>query len=289
MANSEAFDRLTELAAALFGAPVALITALEPDRQWFRSNRGYGADQTTYEESFCRHMVGAPAGSVMVVEDATLDPRFKANRLVTEEGVRFYAGAVITTADGGQDGAVCVIDTEARSAPTEAQTESLKLLAMLAGQEIDHQRLLRQQAEHTAMLEMSEAMAGIGHWRFEAATGTVTWSDEVYRIHGVEVGGMDATKAATEFPYHPEDREHTWVLMQRAMETGEGFDIRMRLDRNGEERITRMWCKTELGENGHTVALFGLFQDVTDRRGAWTPTCPPSAMRGWPRLWRGVC
>jgi GAF domain-containing protein len=146
--KSDAFDRLTELAAALFGAPVALITSLETERQWFRSTCGYDRDHTPLEDSFCRHMIGSPAGSVMVVEDATQDPRFKDNRLVTGEGVRFYAGAVITTADAEQDGAICVLDVQPRVAPTEAQLESLKLLALLAGQEIDRGRQLEAGRRH---------------------------------------------------------------------------------------------------------------------------------------------
>ncbi|MES2860854.1 MAG: PAS domain S-box protein [Pseudomonadota bacterium] len=264
MPKNNTFDRMTELAAALFEAPIALITAVDDERQWFRSNRGFGADQTTAQESFCRHMVGSEAGSTMVVEDATLDARFFDNRLVTDEGVRFYAGAVITTADGHQDGAVCVIDTVARSAPTDAQMESLKLLARLAGQEIDHSKLLRRQAEHTAMLEMSEAMAGVGHWRYDLKTGQVTWSDEVFRIHGLEPQSLDPTTHSRGEQYHPEDRVQIWTMMERAGRTGEGYDTRLRLYREGEERVTRTFAKAERDETGAIVALFGVFQDITD-------------------------
>ncbi|WP_298128249.1 PAS domain S-box protein [Brevundimonas sp.] len=264
MARHDAFDRLTELAAALFDAPIALITALEGDRQRFRSHRGYASDSTTLSESFCRHMVGMVPGAVMVVEDAVLDPRFVDNRLVTEEGVRFYAGAIITTADGAQDGAVCVLDTRARAAPTGAQIESLRLLAQLAAQELETQKLRRTQAEYVAMLELSEAMAGVGHWRYDLLTKTMTWSDEVYRIHGLDPGSFQPTAENVREFFHAEDLERVKGLMARARETGEGYDTQFRVYRHGDERITRVRAQVERGDGGRPVALVGVFQDVTD-------------------------
>lgn len=265
MPNAKAFDRLTELVAALFDAPIALITVLDEDRQWFRSNRGYHADHTTRDESFCAHMLGEPSAATLVVEDATTDPRFCANRLVTEEGVRFYAGALITTADGGQHGAVCVIDTVSRAAPTEAQMESLKLLAWLAGQEIDQNQLLRRQAKHAAMLEMAEELAGLGRWRFDLATGKVDWSDEVYRIHGRDRAIYDPSYADLLADYHPEDREILSACVERAIATGQGYnlDLRLSLAERGERWVTTR-ARTECDETGRAVALYGVFQDVTD-------------------------
>lgn len=265
MGKSDAFDRLTELAAALFGAPVALITSLEEDRQWFRSSLGFSAEHTPIEDAFCRHMIGSPPGSVLVVEDALLDPRFQSNRLVAAQGIRFYAGAVITTADALQDGAICVLDVQARAAPTDAQLESLKLLALLAGQEVDRQKLLRQQSEHTAMLELSEAMAGVGSWTLDAATGRVSWSDVVYAIHGLDRRTFDpAINDAVGF-YHPDDQQKVADLCERAIATGVGFDLKMRLMRaDGDERIVVSQCRPEIGEDGRTTTLFGVFQDITE-------------------------
>lgn len=261
-----AFDRLTELAAALFDAPIALITVVGEDRQWFRSNNGYGADQTARDESFCAHMLGNPPGATLVVTDSTADPRFRDNRLVTQEGVRFYAGAVITTADGAQDGAVCVLDTVPRAAPTKAQLESLKLLAQLAGHEIDAARLLRRQAEHTAMLEMAEDLAGVGHWRLEVTNNRLDWSDEIYRIHGRDPAFYVPTAEDSLLHYHPEDRALLASNMQRALETGEGYQLHLRLinPTKGERRVTTRAC-VETDENGNTIALFGVLQDMTER------------------------
>ena len=200
----------------------------------------------------------------MVVEDATLDPRFEDNGSVTRDGVRFYAGAVITTADGAQDGAVCVIDTAARPKPTAAQMDSLALLARLAGQEIDKARLIRRQHEHTAKLEMAEAMSGVGHWRYDVATRAIEWSDEVFRIHGLEPGSIDPTFQSMSPLYHPEDRANVRALIERSLANGEGYDTLLRIDRAGEQRVTRTQAKVELDQEGQVVALFGVFQDITE-------------------------
>ena len=265
MEKSGKFDRLTELAAALFDAPVSLITVLEEDRQWFLSNRGYGADETTRDESFCAHMIGTPEGSTLVVEDASIDPRFRENRLVVAEGVRFYAGAVITTADGAQNGAVCVIDTVPRPTPSATQMESLRVLARLVGQEIDTARLLSQHTKHTAMLEMAEELAGLGRWRFELHTGKVEWSDEVFRIHGRTRETFDPSYADVLADYHPDDREVLAACVDRAVTTGQGYNLELRLSNPivGERRVMAR-ARTEQDENGRTLALFGVFQDVTE-------------------------
>ncbi|MBL8581571.1 MAG: GAF domain-containing protein, partial [Rhizobiaceae bacterium] len=90
------FDRLTGLASALLDTPVALVSMVDVDRQWFKARRGTEMRETPVEISFCAHAIEAKEG-VMVVPDATQDPRFSANPLVTGDmHLRFYAGAAIT-------------------------------------------------------------------------------------------------------------------------------------------------------------------------------------------------
>jgi len=263
--KSTAFDRLTELAASLFDAKTAMITVVEDDRVWFRSHCGYsGEGEARREESFCATLIGSPPGSVLVVNDATTDERFNTYRAVVEDGLRFYAGALITTADGVGNGTVCVIDSEPHAPPTDAQMQSLRLLAQLAGQEIDHARLIRSQSEHTAMLEMAEALAGVGHWHYEMATGELRWSDEIFRIHGLEPRSINPASYVQGDHYHPDDLAVVRGLIERATTTGEGYQSRVRLMVNGEERVTLTRAKTECDDTGRVVALFGVLQDITD-------------------------
>ena len=82
-AASEAFDRLTGLAADLLAAPIALVSLIDAERQWFKSKVGLAATETPRSWAFCSHAIDLGPNAVMVVEDATLDPRFSKNPLVT--------------------------------------------------------------------------------------------------------------------------------------------------------------------------------------------------------------
>ncbi|WPB59003.1 ATP-binding protein [Xylophilus sp. GOD-11R] len=127
------YDNLTRLAATLFDAPIALVSLIDADRQWFKSHLGLDATETPREYAFCAHAIESP-GEVMVVPDATLDPRFAANPLVTgDPNIRFYAGAPLVTSWGHAIGTLCVIDSQ----PREAQDRHLEALKLLAAQVVE--------------------------------------------------------------------------------------------------------------------------------------------------------
>ncbi|WP_292174536.1 PAS domain-containing protein, partial [Brevundimonas sp.] len=130
--------------------------------------------------------------------------------------------------------------------------------------ELDMAGLLRKAAEQTAMLEMSEALAGLGHWRYDLIDKGLEWSDQVYRIHGTEPGTFTPSLAAMGPLYHPADRDEGRRLIERALTTGEGYDTRLRLIVDGEERVSRSRARVERDEHGRIVALFGVVQDVTE-------------------------
>lgn len=107
------FDRITRLACRLFGVPIALVSLVDADRQWFKSRQGLEATQTDRDVSFCGHVVAGE--ETLVVGDATRDRRFCDNPLVTDDpSIRFYAGAPVRTEEGHALGTLCLIDREPR-------------------------------------------------------------------------------------------------------------------------------------------------------------------------------
>lgn len=142
-----AFDRLTELAAAFYQSPIALISLIDRDRQWFKSRVGLAAEETPRNVAFCHHAI--QQDNPFIVNDATRDPRFAENPLVTgDPDIRFYAGAPLRRADGKKIGTLCIIDRKPRPEFDEAQAKQLALLADIVMSEMEL-RLKNKQLEQT--------------------------------------------------------------------------------------------------------------------------------------------
>ncbi len=130
---SEEFDRITRLACQVFGVPIALVSFVDADRQWFKSRVGLQVPETCREDAFCDHTIRTTG--VMVVEDALADPRFARNPLVLDAPhIRFYAGAPLVLRGGHSLGSLCLIDTEPRTFDTAQQRQLEDLAAMVMAQ-----------------------------------------------------------------------------------------------------------------------------------------------------------
>ncbi|BCW88989.1 Sensor histidine kinase RcsC [Alphaproteobacteria bacterium SO-S41] len=265
-APEPAFDRLTALATELFDCPIAVVSLIDEERQWFKSRQGLSDSETPREVAFCSHAIEGAPNSVMVVEDASTDARFSDNPFVTgDANIRFYAGAVLTTSDGFNLGTLCVIDTKARPRPSERDLSRLATLARIVVDELELRRTNRIALNRQHQLEMAESIAAIGTWRYGIPDGAITWSDEVYRIHGVKPGEFDPNLSEALDFYHPEDRPKVALAMERAMAEKVGFEFQMRLQqRNGDLREIVSKATCELDEKGELVAIIGVFQDISD-------------------------
>jgi diguanylate cyclase (GGDEF)-like protein len=131
----EPFDRITRLAKAILNMPVALISLIDRDRQWFKSSQGLNFCQTARDVSFCTHTI--VGDTALVVPDALADPRFRGIPLVAEEPhVRSYIGVPLRTPEGHNIGALCVMDHVVRHVTPE-QIAILQDLARLVMDELE--------------------------------------------------------------------------------------------------------------------------------------------------------
>jgi phosphoribosyl 1,2-cyclic phosphodiesterase len=111
----ERFDRHTRIAAALFRVPIALVSLVDADRQWFKSCFGTDVCESSRETSFCAHAITA-GDEMLIVPDALKDDRFRDNPMVSDgPRIRFYAGAVLHSPEGKRIGTVCVLDVRPRN------------------------------------------------------------------------------------------------------------------------------------------------------------------------------
>ncbi|QLC72899.1 PAS domain S-box protein [Pseudomonas sp. LPB0260] len=145
----EAFDDLTQLAAQLCDVPIALISLVDAQRQWFKSRVGLDACETPRDFAFCAHAILAP--QLMEVPDALADPRFRDNPLVTgPPHIRFYAGMPLNSRTGHKLGTLCVIDRRPRQL-SMPQREGLQRLARQVERLFELRLSARQHAEQAAL------------------------------------------------------------------------------------------------------------------------------------------
>ena len=143
-----AFDDIVTLAALICDAPIALVTLIDRDRQWFKASTGVDDSGTRRDEAFCNHAIAMP-DQMMEVPDAHDDARFTGNRLVVGPmGIRYYAGMPLVSPKGTAFGTVCVLDRRPRLLD-DGQKAGLAALARLTMSlfEARHQRLRREREE----------------------------------------------------------------------------------------------------------------------------------------------
>ncbi|HEX2556393.1 MAG TPA: HWE histidine kinase domain-containing protein [Microvirga sp.] len=195
------FDDIVKIAAHVCDAPIAVVNLIDEARQWFKAEVGLGARETALDVSICKHALLEP--DLFIVPDTSKDERFKGNPLVTgAPGLRFYAGAVLKTADGIPLGTVCVLDYEVREL-TAAQADTLKALAR---QVMTLLELRRSLAAHAASEERQNLLIRELHHRVRNTLATVqgmlgatarstSSADEFYRSFTARIESLARTHA----------------------------------------------------------------------------------------------
>ncbi|MGK2908489.1 MAG: diguanylate cyclase domain-containing protein [Sphingobium sp.] len=276
-----AFDALANLASRITAAPIAMLSLIDAERQWFKARCGFEGSETSRDVAFCSHAICQP--DIMIVQDAREDARFHDNPLVTAEGgIVFYAGVplLVHPREAGVPAAIgtlCVIDTVPRVL-SDDQIEALRELAKVAVTLIEGRRLALQAvslARHQQVMtyqlsyeqrkfQQAERMAALGYWRLNLADDQLHWSDQVYAIHGLPVSHAPPLTGVYEF-YPPHARAEIEEAVRLISETGEAFDIETDFfTAQGALRRVRSIGELEVAD-GQPVAIFGVFQDVTER------------------------
>ncbi|CAN5641545.1 hypothetical protein BH10PSE5_BH10PSE5_06390 [soil metagenome] len=260
-----AFDDVVRLAALVCKTPIAVVSFVDADRQWFKAKVGLEVNETPVEMAICRHVL--VCGDIEVFPDLTKDTRTTANPLVTETpSLRFYAGARVDSPDGIPIGAVAVIDTVPRpEGLTAEQSETLLALA----RQVMAQLALRAQA----------ARLKDGEDRFRAIADSMpqmVWSTlpdgyhDYYNARWYEFTGMQAGSTDGESwsgMFHPDDQERAWALWSRSLETGEPYEIEYRLRRHdGVYRWTLGRALPIRDPAGQITRWFGTCTDIDDAK-----------------------
>ncbi|MHC2001761.1 sensor domain-containing phosphodiesterase [Methylobacterium sp. CM6241] len=295
------FDAVCSTAAALFAVPIALITLIDSDRQWFKAKCGIAADGTSRDIAFCTYAI--LSDDVLVVEDATTDPRFAQSALVTgEHAIRFYAGAPLVLRSGIRLGTLCLVDTKPRTF-SELQGAQLEGLAriVVAHIELHRARIAAETAleertrsetlikaseeryrtahaklEQTAnLLRLAQEAAGAGIWQWSLDTDLAQNSPESAHMLGFDCDSgstdwIDIGIAEWAARVHPDDLPLVHAAHTAALRDGTTYKVEYRV-RRPEGSAGYRWLKS-FGRiirdeaTGKPLQIVGLDLDVTERR-----------------------
>ncbi len=271
-ASETDFDDLTHLAAQICQVPIALISLLDKDRQWFKSAIGLGTRETSRDVSFCAHAIIQPE-HLLIVPNTLQDARFVNNPLViSEPHIRFYAGAPLVTPDGFALGTLCIVDV----VPRELSREQKQTLITLARQVVTQLELRRHVAAlNTTVAEQQQTALALRQSEDRLRTVVdaapiILWALDLQGkftlfegagldslgIKAAELIGRSALEVYQDFPAVVETIRHA---LQGETSTAV-FDL--------DEQVFECRYSPLLGPQGQRIGVIGVSTDVTDRHRA---------------------
>jgi diguanylate cyclase (GGDEF)-like protein/PAS domain S-box-containing protein len=259
--NESAFDGLVQAASAICGTPIALISLIDHDRQWFKANVGLeGVSETPRSISFCTHAIEQP--ELFVVEDAQLNPGFAGNPLVTgDPHIRFYAGAPLQLACGATVGTLCVIAREPMHLDAK-QREILCKLSQTAVHLLEGRRALRMEARSRQDAERISADMPIGLYATDANGACIYTNERWQEIYGLSL--EESLGDGWAETLHPEDRSAVFAEWIQAAEEQRHFQKTFRLlRRDGSVIHVQSQAKAQRDDDGTITRFLGFVQDIT--------------------------
>ena len=260
-----------EFAGALCGAPIALVSLVEADRQRFLARCGLDAGETPRSSSFCQYaMVG---DDIYIVPDARADARFADNPLVTGAPfIRFYAGAPLRSEDGAPLGALCVISPDPRPDGLDAlQRQGLAVLAKTVMRRLNDRRVTLLGESTREALEVSEG-------KFAALANSIpsmAWSTnaegiaDYFNARWFEYTGLTLeTSIGLQWlgVIHPDDQKETFARWEVSVANGTPYDMEYRIrGADGQYRWCMVQAIPQKDEDGKIVRWFGTTTDIHER------------------------
>ncbi len=263
------FDAVVNMAIAMFDAPIALISFVDRNAQWFKAKQGIELASTKRSDAFCSHTIMQEG--VLVVEDATKDQRFCNNDLVTAAPhIRFYAGIPVSSDGETHVATLCVIDTKPRTFSDEQQRMLIELRNIVAGLIQAHaianeaKSSERNARQRRKLLSQVERMSKIGAWSLDTQRLVTEWSPQVYVIH--EYDGTEPPSLEQAISFYPEhERGRLTQKINMCIEYGVPYEIECDfITAKGNQRRVRSSGEIEHGEDG-TKFLIGIVKDITEQ------------------------
>ncbi len=272
------FDSIARLASEVCGAPIALVSLVDAERQWFKANVGLpGVNQTPRDVAFCAHAIEA-GNALFEVPDATRDPRFAANPLVTgAPDIRFYAGAPLVLPGGERIGTLCVIDRLPRQLD-EAQARTLQSLAAIASQALlmrhelisralsvrteYERRLAESESQHRALVEDQAELVSLAR-----PGGELVYVNPAYASHfGLAPAEMIGRNL---FDFIAEsDRDAVAARFAEVQASGRSFSSENRMIAAGGGERWVEWTNGLQFDARQQELLHSVGRDITERRSA---------------------
>jgi len=271
------YQNIVLLAAQICRVPMALISLVALERQWFKAGIGLDVTETPRDLSFCAHAI-LHAQDVMVVEDTRLDPRFVAHPLVTgQPNIRFYAGTPLVSPQGLALGTLCVIDHFPRTLTTE-QRRALAVLGQNVMSLLELRKAHREQLRTIANLEqlriashrLSVVASSTSHVVILTdAQGRIEWVNEGFvRVTGYTLAEAQGRTPGS-FLQGPQTDPTTVHQMRRCVRAGTGFEVEVL---NYHKSGRTYWLAVEVcpvrDAHGTVTGFTAIETDITARKEA---------------------